>query len=324
MKTGFSDKILAFIHSTLIKFIPTDKVKGLPISKNYLGKIRGIMNNQTHIHHSHVPGEITGYVHSFCNWKVRENKSKITVIALNLFRFNFFFLLKGLRDGVWKTRDISIGGKNPTDVSFASIGSQVMLFDTIMCFQQSLGALAAIMTDNEKKSVRKECEKFIKNNPNLSSKFNLCVVDEQDWVLQCLLGGKGTIPYEIIPDFNSLNITPEPNELLKKYQFNSDFKDGTISDQEYENVKKFCQLMKLKDLGELNKIYNFQDTVIICEIFEQRSGHLQKLFKYNPPKCNSASSFSGCVHTDKIKCMIALPTEAEHVRVSEKNTNWRF
>ena len=53
-----------------------------------------------------------------------------------------------------------------------------MFFDTIMCFQQSLGALAAVMTDNKKKSFRKECEKFIKNNPNLSLKFNLCVVDE--------------------------------------------------------------------------------------------------------------------------------------------------
>ena len=76
--------------------------------------------------------------------------------------------------------------------------------------------------------------------------------------------------------------------------------------------------MKLKDMGELNKIYNFQDIIILCEIFEQRSQHLQKLFKYNPRKCNSASSFSGCVHRDKSKCLIALPTDAEHIRVFEK------
>ena len=29
--------------------------------------------------------------------------------------------------------------------------------------------------------------------------------------------------------------------------------------------------MTLQDLGELNKIYNFQDTVILSEMFEQRS-----------------------------------------------------
>ena len=65
----------------------------------------------------------------------------------------------------------------------------------------------------------------------------------------------------------------------------------------------------------LKKIYIFQDTIILREIFEQRSEHLQNLSKYNPEKCNSASSFNGCVHRDKSKCLIALPTDAEHVRV---------
>ena len=76
--------------------------------------------------------------------------------------------------------------------------------------------------------------------------------------------------------------------------------------------------MKLENLGQLNKIYNFQDTIILCEIFEQRSSHLQDLFKFNPKKCNFASSFSGCVHRDKSKRCIALPTDAEQVRVFEK------
>ena len=88
--------------------------------------------------------------------------------------------------------------------------------------------------------------------------------------------------------------------------------------EEYNNVQKFYQTLKLKDFGELNKIYNFQDTVILCEILEQRSSNLQKLFKFNPRKCNSASSLGGCVHRDKSKCLIVLPTKAEHVRVFEK------
>ena len=29
--------------------------------------------------------------------------------------------------------------------------------------------------------------------------------------------------------------------------------------------------MKFKNVGELNKIYNFQNTKILCEILEQRS-----------------------------------------------------
>ena len=47
--------------------------------------------------------------------KVRENKPKIMVVVHNTFRFDFYFLLKRLRTGVWRTRDICIGGKNPTD-----------------------------------------------------------------------------------------------------------------------------------------------------------------------------------------------------------------
>ena len=53
-------------------------------------------------------------------------------------------------------------------------------------------------------------------------------------------------------------------------------------------------------------------------MFEQRSQIFQKMFKFNPRKCSSASSFSGCVHRDKSKCCIALPTDAEHVRAFEK------
>ena len=71
--------------------------------------------------------------------------------------------------------------------------------------------------------------------------------------------------------------------------------------------------MKLKNLGELNKIYNFPDTIILCKIFEQRSEHLQKLFKYNPRKCNSPSSFSGWVHRDKSKFLRALFADVKHV-----------
>ena len=83
----------------------------------------------------------------------------------------------------------------------------------------------------------------------------------------------------------------------------------------------------------LNKIFNFQGTIILCEIFEQKSKQLQKLFKYNPRKCDSASSFSGCAHRDQSKCLIGLPTDTKDVRVFEKiligefscvNTRWAF
>ena len=72
--------------------------------------------------------------------------------------------------------------------------------------------------------------------------------------------------------------------------------------------------MKMETLGDLNRINNFQDVAILCEIFEKRATQLQNLFKYNPRKCNSASSFAGCVQRLQRKCVIALPTDAEIVK----------
>ena len=92
-------------------------------------------------------------------------------------------------------------------------------------------------------------------------------------------------------------------------------KDSMISLEGYQNVRKFYMLLKLANFGELNRLYNFQDTLILCDIFEQRSELLKHIFKYNPRKCNSATSFSGCFHRNKSKCCIALPNDAEFVRV---------
>ena len=122
----FSEKLLVFLYSSMIKFCKTDKVKGIPLSKTFIENLKGIISNRTYIHHSHITSEIIGYAHSFCNAKVRENKYKITAIAHNLFSFDFFLLLKGSRAGVWRFRDIKIGGKNSTDISFPSIGNQIL------------------------------------------------------------------------------------------------------------------------------------------------------------------------------------------------------
>ena len=73
----------------------------------------------------------------------------------------FFFLLKGLTAGSWRTRDISVGGKNPTYINFAHIEDDVVFVDSIKYFQKSLGTLAETMTDNEKLAIRKECKKFV-------------------------------------------------------------------------------------------------------------------------------------------------------------------
>ena len=82
--------------------------------------------------------------------------------------------------------------------------------------------------------------------------------------------------------YDSLDIKPDNGDFFLPHHFHSSLKDTTRSDEEYENVKKLYQTMKLENLVELNKIYTFQDHIILCEIFEQRSVHLQKPFQHNP------------------------------------------
>ena len=93
--------------------------------------------------------------------------------------------------------------------------------------------------------------------------------------------GKVTVPYEQITDYDFLNIVPDNDDFFPKHQFFSSLKDEVMSDQEYENVKNFCKTLRLQNLGELNKIYNFQDTIILYEIFEHHLSYLQNIFKYN-------------------------------------------
>ena len=119
-------------------------------------------------------------------------------------------------------------------------------------------------------------------------KLSSCTKEDQGWILDYLSTDKGTIPYEMIARYGSLDISAKDRNFFLPHHFYSSLKDDTMTHEEHENVKKFYQKMKLKNLGDLNKTYNFQDTIFLCEIFEQQSEHLQKLFKYNPRKCNSA------------------------------------
>ena len=299
------------MYIAAVNFLLTDKVKrDFPLSKKFLSNMIAFTNNQRVIHHSHVTGKIIGYAHDFCNEKVKENYFTIPVFAHNQFRFDVFFFLKGIKPSVWETKQISIGGKNATSINFAIIKNQVQFIDTTNFFQQSLATLGDSMTETERKNVRDLCQNFLRET--------LIFLTEKDekWVLDYLVSGKGIIPYQMITEFDSLkrNIS---EEFFLYEDFYSDLKEKN-SKEEYENVKKFCKILKLKTLGGLNRIYNFQDTAILCEIFEERSSLLQKLFKYNARKCNSASSFSGCVQRLKSKCSIALPTNAEIIKVFEK------
>ena len=163
-------------------------------------------------------------------------------------------------------------------------------------------------------------------DPNLSKKFPFFTKEEKKWVLKYLSSGKGTIPYELISDFDSLSIAPE-DEFFKPHQFFSSMKDSVLSEDEYENVKKFYTTLKLSILGELNQIFRtlpFFAKYLNNDLKNVSITTFQKIFKLNPCKCNSARSFSGRVHRDKSNRCIALPTDAELVRAFKKTLVGEF
>ena len=51
----------------------------------------------------------------------------------------------------------------------------------------------------------------------------------------------------------------------------------------------------MRNLGDMNDLYNMQDIILLCEIIENGFEKMHKKFGFNPRKCNSASTFSGCV-----------------------------
>ena len=229
------------------------------VTKNFLNDVINLMVASGAIHHSHVTGEIIGYAHDFYNRKLKENQRTISVIAHNSFSFDFFFVVKGIRLCVWRTKNISIGGSNLTNIE-----TQVKFINTIKYYQQSLAALAANADDTEKQKIRTSCLNFIQKYRNYAQSLGNLSDEDKNWVLDDLCRCKGVIPYEAIRSYKDLDRVPG-EQFLAKTKFYSSLKNDSISDSNYEAKKK------LKKLPEFNDLYKLQDTIILGEIFENRA-----------------------------------------------------
>ena len=239
------------------------------------------------------------------------------MIAYNLFKFDFFFVLKGLRLCVWRTKNISIGGKNLTDIQYVTVCDQVTFIDTIKYYQQSLANLVENCDETECENIKKSSLHFLQNHLKYRTKFEKLTENEKKWIIEYLSIGKGVIPYEKIKSCSDLDSRPE-GEFFAKTEFFSSLKNSLISDGEYENVKKFWKTLSLNKLSELNDIYNFQDTMILSEIFENRASEMSKRFPCNPRKCTSTSTLSSCIHRYLSKAIISFPTNSKIVELFEK------
>ena len=282
-----------------------------------------VINTKTHLHHSHITGEIIGHTHDFCNWKVRENTFEIPLIGHNFLGFDIFYMVKGYRSSCWGTKEFEMGGINLTNVNYANIRNQIKITDILKYYQTTLAGLASTTDDKEKESVRKMIEQFLKDHIYFGNVWQSLEKKDKETILNLIAEGKEVMPYEKIVTINSLCEAPE-KEFYEYTEFYSGLKQANVSTLEYENCRYLFKTLKMRNLGDLNDLYNMQDTILLCEIIENRFQIMQEKFGFNPRKINSASTLSGCVQRDVSKVILALPSNYEHAEVFEKSLIGRF
>ena len=157
----FNLKLYALVYNSLIEF-PRSKFNYETITtNNFFGNVHKYIKVKIDLRHSHITGEIFGYSHDFCNWKVEESKNEILLIAQNLFGFDMFYFIKGYRASVWGSKDLNFGGNNLTNINSGNIGNEIKFIDTLKYYQKSLGELASTLTENENKSVKTSVLQFL-------------------------------------------------------------------------------------------------------------------------------------------------------------------
>ena len=315
----FTLKMYAFIYKILMDFPPCkfDEIKTVT-TRGLFSKFYKVLASKIDIHHSHVTGEIYGHAHDFCNWQVRENYTAVSLIGHNFLGFDIFFMLKGFRASCWGTTELNMGGTNLTNVNFANILSQVKIIDTLKYYQTTLANLSSTTDKNEKDKIKDVIKSFLEEHVRFCKTWGCLSTKDKESIFNMIAEGKGVMPYEKITDIHSLSeIVPE-DDFFKHTEFYSSLKQSNISLEEYENVKFLYKKLQMRNLGDMNDLYNVQDVIILCEIIENRFEQMYQKFGFNPRKCNSASTLSGCIRRETSKVIITLPTNFEHAAIFEK------
>ena len=262
-------------------------------TNNFFVNVHQWIRGEFYFHHSHITGRIYGYAHDFCNTTQLERSiAEIPFIALNFVGFDLFYYLKAYIAPAWCSKAVDIAGLNLTHTNFGNITGEIKLIDSLKFYEKTLGEISSTLTSEEKIAVKKLTEKFL----------------NQYYYI---------IPYEIIVDMESIFIKPD-SEFWAKSEFFSELKQSAVNDQDYEHSKFLYQTFKMRNLGDLNDLCNTQDVILLTEIIESRFQAMQNTYGFNPRKCNSANSMSGCIEKEMSKIILASSTKYEHVEIFEE------
>ena len=93
----FNLELYAFVYDNLIQFPVSDVSFDTIKTNNFFRNVHRLLKVKVHLHHSHVTGKIYDYVHDFCNWQLRENKTEFSILPHNFFGFDAFYFLRDAR-----------------------------------------------------------------------------------------------------------------------------------------------------------------------------------------------------------------------------------
>ena len=312
-------KVYAFVYDKII-FLPRSDIKYDTLTTNkFFIHMNRLIKGKVHLHNSHITGTILGYSHDFCNTTVIEKtRSEIPFVVHNFFGFDIFYYLKTFIASAWCSKKLNIGGTNLTHVNYGIIDNEIKLIDSLKYYQKSLADLSSTLTQEEKRAAEKVTKQFFNQHYYFSTVWTYLPPKLQEKVLDIVTSGKGIIPYELIVDMQSLLLTPDNEQFWNKTEFFSELKLQAVDDDSNGNSKFLYKTLKMRNLGDLNDLYNTQDVILLCEILENRFQAMHNTYGFNPRKCNSASTMSGYIEREMSKVIITLPTKIKHVEIFEQ------
>ena len=254
---------------------------------------------------------------------LKKTQPDIPVFAHNLFGFDLYYFIKGYIASAWSSKEFNIGGNNLTHINFSNIKDEIKLIDSLKYYQKSLAELVSTLSGKEIIAAIKLAEQFLNQHYYFSTVRPYLNSKKKEKILDIIAEGKGVLPYELIIGMELFFLTPE-NDFWEKTEFFSELKQNAVDRNDYENSKYLYQTLKMRNLGDMNDLYNAQDVILLCEIIENWFQVMHDTCGFNPRKCNSASSMSGCTEREMSKIILLLPTKLEHLEIFEQTVTGGF
>ena len=204
------------------------------------------------------------------------------------------------------------------------MAGETKFIDILKYYQRSLGELAATLSEDEENSVKQLTKQFFNQHLYLyfSEVWKYLRDSQKNKTLEIIAEDKGILPYEKKVDMNSMFKTPENYAFFEKSEFYSNLKQKAVNDSDYESSFFLYNSLKIRNLGDMNDLYNAQDVALLCEIAENRFQFMHDQYGFNLRQCNSA--VSGCIESEMSRVIIVLPTSNEAVDFFEQTITRGF